>query len=123
MITVYSKEEFKSAAKAGEKKIIVKGAFAEEIRQKANRQKKIKKGAKIAGTAAFIGGIALMPFTGGASAAGAVAGATALTIGTLTITTAELAIIVGGGVAMAAIIKGYDKITVNPDGSVTVEKK
>lgn len=123
MITVYSKEEFKSAVKAGEKKIIVKGAFAEEIRQKASRQRKVKKGAKIAGAAALIGGIALMPFTGGASAAGAVAGATALTVGTLTISTAELAIIVGGGVIMTAMIKGYDKITVNRDGSVVLEKK
>ena len=120
MITVYSKEEFKSAVKAGEKKIVVKGAFAEELKKKATRQKKAKKGAIIGGGALVLGGLALAPFTGGASVAGAVAGATAL--GAFSLTTAQLAIIVGGGIAMTALIKGYKRIKFNTDGSVTIEK-
>lgn len=121
MITVYSKEEFNSAVKAGEKKIVVKGAFAEELKKKATRQKRAKKGAIIGGVGIVLGGLALAPFTGGASAAGAIAGATALTVGSLSMTTAELAIIVGGGIAMTSLIKGYKRIKFNADGSVTIE--
>lgn len=49
------------------------------------------------GALAVIGGLAAAPFTGGASLAGTVMGATAmgLTIGTVTISTAELAMILG----------------------------
>jgi hypothetical protein len=45
-----------------------------------------------------------------------------LTIGTVVISTTELAILVGGGVAMTALLKGYGKVKINPDGSVTIEK-
>ena len=122
MITVYSKEEFKSAVKAGEKKIVVKGAFAEELKKKATRQKRAKKGAIIGGGALVLGGLALAPFTGGTSAAASIAGATALTVGSFSLTTAELIVIVGGGIAMTALIKGYKRIKFNTDGSVTIEK-
>ena len=101
--------------------IVVKGAFAEELKKKATHQKRAKKGAIIGGGALVLGGLALAPFTGGASAAGAAAGATALTVGSLSLTTAELAIIVGGGIAMAGLLKGYN-IKFNRDGSVTLEK-
>lgn len=100
---------------------MVKGAFAEELKRKATRQKRARKGAIIGGGTLVLGGLALAPFTGGASAAGAVAGAMALTVGPLSLTTAELAIIVGGGIAIAGLLKGYN-IKFNSDGSVTLEK-
>ena len=113
MITVYSKDEFRAAAKAGEKEIVVKGPFADEIKKKVGTKKKVR----IA--TVLLGGLALVmaPFTGGGSLA-----VFGLTVGGLTISVLELAIIVGGGVAFAAILKDYRKITFNPDGSVTIEK-
>ena len=59
------------------------------------------------GALALIGGIAAAPFTGGVSLAGSVAGATAmgLTVGTINISTAELAMILG--FAAYAINKKY----------------
>ena len=117
MVTVYTKEELEKALKAKEGKIIVKGKLAEEIKRKKNRK---KKGAIAVGTIA-VASLLAIPFTGGLSA---VAGATAmgLTIGTVVISTTELAILVGGGVAMTALLKGYGRVKINPDGSVEIEK-
>lgn len=67
-------------------------------------------------TVAF--GFLAAPFTGGTSLAATAAG---LTLGSLTISVAELAIIVGGAVAITGIVKGCKNITFNPDGSVTME--
>ena len=110
MITVYSKDEFRAAAKAGEKEIVVKGPFADEIKKKIKKTKKV-------GIAALAGALIMAPFTGGGSLA-----VFGLTVGGLTISTLELAIIVGGGLAFTGMLKGYKKITFNPDGSVTIEK-
>lgn len=113
MITVYSKDEFRAAAKAGEKKIVVKGPFADEIKKKIKRTKKV-------GIAALAGasiGLIMAPFTGGGSLA-----VSGLTAGGLTISTHELAIIVGGGLVYKAMLEGYTKINFKPDGSVTIEK-
>ena len=113
MITVYSKDEFRAAVKAGEKKIVVKGPFADEIKKKIKRTKKVG----IAASAGALIGLIMAPFTGGGSLA-----VFGLTVGGLTISIGELAIIVGGGLAYKAMHEGYKKITFNPDGSVTIEK-
>jgi len=125
-MVVYTKSELEKAAKSGVSRITVKGQLAEEIK-KAAKKKKSRKAAKIVGgSLAALGGLALIPFTGGASAAGVVAGAsaiggTALAVTALTISAEELAILVFGSVVMAGVLKGYDKISLNPDGSVTME--
>lgn len=112
--TVYTKDEMRRALAAGERTIIAKGELAQEIRNKSKRSK----GAKIGGGILAVGGILAAPFTGGTSLAATAAG---LTIGTITISVAELAILVGGAVAITAIVKGCKNVTFNPDGSVTME--
>lgn len=64
------------------------------------------------------GSVAAIPFTGGASAAGVAIGA-GLTIGTVTISTTELAIICGTVIALKGIDKGC-KVKFSPDGGVEV---
>ena len=115
--TVYTTKELEDAVKAGEKKILLKGEVAEKIR----KRKKRKKGAIIGGAALAIGGLIALPFTGGASAAGIIGGL-GLTIGSVTITAGELAILVGGSLAAYGIHKGYD-IKFNGDGSVEITTK
>ncbi len=112
--TVYTKDEMRRALADGEKSIIAKGELAREIRNSSKR----RKGAKIGGGILAVGGLLAAPFTGGTSLAATAAG---LTLGSLTISVAELAIIVGGAVAITGIVKGCKKITFNPDGSVTME--
>ena len=70
--------------------------FANAVRSR-RRKAKVAKGAIGFGALAVIGGLAAAPFTGGASFAGTVMGATAmgLTVGTVTVSTAELAMILG----------------------------
>lgn len=102
------------ALEAGERTIIAKGELAQEIRKISKR----KKGAKIGGGLLAVGGLLAAPFTGGTSLAATAAG---LTIGSLTISALELAIIVGGAVAITGIVKGCKKVTFNLDGSVTME--
>lgn len=109
MKTVYTKEELKKALEAKESKIIIRGQLANEIKKKKQNK---KKGAIAVGLAAL--GISLA--TGGT---GAVAG---LTAGPVVISTAELLMLIGGGLCMSAILKGYRKIMLNPDGSVIIEK-
>lgn len=100
-----------------------------EIGRQLTKKKKAAKKAKIAGLAMIAAGIAAIPFTGGASAAGVASGmgamgltATGLTIGggTVAITTAELAILVGGSAAVLGILKGR-KVRLQSDGSVIIE--
>ncbi len=117
MKTVTTTKELEDAIKAGETKILLKGEIADKIRAK----KKRKKGALIGGIGLAAAGLIALPFTGGASSAGIIGGI-GLTIGSLTISAAELAILVGGSVAIFGIHKGYN-IKFNGDGSVTVEKK
>lgn len=106
MVTVYTKEELEQALKAKESHIRIKGELAESIKKKIKRQKTAKKigiGTAAVGVAAFI----TAPFTAGTSL---VAGAAAmgLTVGGLTISAAELAILIGGSVALAGILRGYN---------------
>lgn len=123
MTIVWTKEELRKAIERKEFPISCRGAIAEQLK----KRKKHSKAAKLGGAAIAVAGIAALHFTGGTSAAGVAAGAaamglTATTTASLTIgvSVAELAIIVGGGVAVFAILKGR-KIRLEKDGSLTVE--
>lgn len=119
MITVYTKNDLQKALKAKEKHIVVKGELAKTIKAKAKR-KKIVRNVGIGTIAAGLVAIAAAPLTGGASIATGIA-AVGLTGGGVTISTAELAIIIGGALGLAGLLKGYN-IKFNSDGSVTIEK-
>lgn len=114
MRTVPTKEELAKALKAKEK-VRVTGPLADSFIKK----QKSKKNTKIAAAAVAVGGLLAMPFTGGLSG---LATMTALTVGTVTISAAEIAVILGGTAAIYGIHKGY-KVKYNPDGSVEVEPK
>lgn len=91
-----------------------------EIAEKIIRKKKRKKGAVIGGIALVVGGLAALPFTGGVSAAG-ILGGLGLTVGAVTISAAELAILEGGSVTVYGIYKGYNvEFKSGPDGPVVV---
>ena len=111
MIVVRTKEELQEAVKNKTTSIRIEGPYAKEfantIRSRKRKAKTAKKTAMGVGALALIVGIAAAPFTGGVSLAGSVAGATAmgLTVGTITISTAELAMILG--FAAYAINKKY----------------
>lgn len=84
--------------------------------------------ARIGAGVLAVGGILAVPFTAGTSlaATGLTSGAMAATFagaagGCMTISTVELALIVGGTVAIAGIVKGCRNVTFNSDGSVTME--
>lgn len=111
MVTVRTKQELEVALKNKATSIRIEGPYAKEfantIRERKRKANTAKKTAMGVGALALIGGIAAAPFTGGVSLAGSVVGATAmgLTVGTITISTAELAMILG--FAAYAINKGY----------------
>lgn len=97
MIVVRTKEELQEAIKNKVDSIRIEDPYAKTF---ANAVRSRRRKAKVAigfGALAVIGGFAAAPFTGGASLAGTVMGATAmgLTVGTVTISTAELAMILG----------------------------
>lgn len=118
MKIVKTMSELEAAIKANERMIRAEGKIAEQI----IKAKKRNKAATIGGAAAIAAGVVLAPFTGGASLMGAAAG-TALTVGTITITATELAIICGFTMGMTALLKNYDKISINAkEGTVTLEK-
>lgn len=120
MVTVTTKAALKRAIENKQFPIRCTGEIAEQIIKKKKRSKR----AKITGGAVALAGLAALPFTGGASAVATGAGLTAmgLTIGggVVAISTAELALLIGGGVAILAILKGR-KIKLQPDGTVIVE--
>lgn len=120
MVTVSTKAQLKAAIEQKQFPIKCVGEIAEQMRKKKKRATKTK----IAGAAIALAGVAAIPFTGGASAVATGAGLTAMGLtvggGTLIISTAELAILVGGGIAITAILKGR-KIKYQADGSVMVE--
>ena len=97
MITERSKQELEVALKNKTASVRIEGPYAKTF---ANAVRSRRRKAKVAigfGALAVIGGLAAAPFTGGASLAGTVMCATAmgLTVGTVTICTAELAMILG----------------------------
>ena len=103
MVTVTTKEELEKALDDKEKEILVEGEMAKKI----IRKKRMKRGALITGGASILGGIALLPFTGGGSA---IAIAHGLTAGGITISTTE--IFVGAGLLLSAssllLLKNYE---------------
>lgn len=116
MITVYTRSEFNRAIDNRESIIICKGSVAEEFKSKHRK----KKALSVGGIVLAIGGLIAIPFTCGASGAvtaGTIAG---LTVGTITLTTAELTMICGTTVALLGILKGA-KVTFNKDGNVIVK--
>ena len=121
MKTVYTKEELAETLKKGET-ALVKGSLASEIREKFEKRKKVRKSTAIAGATIAVAGVVAAPFTGGTSLAGTAVGlgAMGLTIGTITISIGELALLLGAGLAAYGIYKKC-KVTFNKDGSVTIE--
>ena len=119
--TVYTKEELAETLKKGET-ALVKGSLASEIRKKYETRKKVRKSTAITGGAIAVAGLVAAPFTGGTSLVGsAVAlGAMGLTIGTITISIGELALLLGAGLAAYWIYKNCE-VKFNMDGSVTIE--
>ena len=119
MITVTTKQEFEQALQNREPLILCKGDAAKPFL----KQRKRKRGAIIGGVIAAVAGIAAIPLTGGASAIGSMGVIAGLTVGTITISAAELAIICGTTIALVGIIKGgrVRFVTSVQDGSVSVE--
>lgn len=107
MITVSTKEDLKRALENKEKQIKVTGKLAETMRRKS----KVRKASKFGAAALIIGGIIAIPFTGGASSRVTAMGLamTGLTVGTVTISTAELAILCGFIIGMTGLLKGAKK--------------
>ena len=121
MKTVYTKEELAETLKKGET-ALVKGSLASEIREKLKKRKKVRKSTAIAGATIAVAGVVAAPFTGGTSLAGTAVGlgAMGLTLGTITISIGELALLLDAALAAYGIYKGC-KVTFNKDGSITVE--
>lgn len=113
MKTVKTKEEFEQAILNRETKILCVGAAATPFIQKRKR----KRAATIGGGLVALAGLVAIPFTAGASAPLVAAG---LTIGSVTITAAELFIIFGGVIALTGVIKGA-KVVFKKNGEVVVE--
>ena len=114
---VYTTTELEEAIKSGETKLLLKGEIAEMIRKRKARKKRTL----IGGLALAAAGLVALPFTLGASTP-LLIGGLGLTIGTVTISAAELAILVGGSIAIIGLCKDFT-ITFNSDGSVTLERK
>lgn len=124
MTTVNNRTEFEEALKSNAQKIKVVGPYANTLAQKYGKKESSNSGI-IAG-AVGLGSLLLVPFTCGASllgegiAAGTIfgvtAGATALTIGTITISTTELMIICGSVLGAMAIAKDYNAKITYEDG-------
>ena len=121
MKTVYTKEQLEETLKNGET-ALVKGSLASEIRKKYETRKKVRKSTAITGGAVAIAGLVAAPFTGGTSLVGTAVGlgAMGLTIGTITISIGELALLLGAALAAYGIYKNC-KVKFNMDGSVTIE--
>lgn len=115
MVTVSTKEELKAAMDRHEPKILATGSLAESMRKKS----KVKKGLGIGGLLLAIGGVIMIPFTAGTSS---VITAMGLTIGTVSVSATELAILCGFTLGFFGIIKGAS-IKYNSDGSVEIEPK
>ena len=108
MVVVITKEELQEAIKNKVDSIRIEGPYAGIVAQKIRSRKKVKKVAIGVGTLALVGGVIAAPFTGGASLAGSAVGLTAmgLTVGAITITTTQLAMLLGFGAF--AIYKKYN---------------
>ena len=128
MVTVYTKEELAKAIENKTSKILCKGDVANEITKEFLDKRKKNRLGTLAGIAMIAAGTVALPFTGGMSAVGIVAGAgsaaiyarAGLKLGPIEMSPGELAIICGTIIAVLAILKGM-RVTFKPDGSVIVE--
>ncbi len=124
-ITVRSKSELEQALKNNKGACIrVEGAYAQTLANKLSLRKKTGKLAVAGGALAILGGLAAAPFTGGASLAGSAAGMAAMaTVGTITLSTGQLAMVLGlvGALGGYALHKNYHIKVASKDGSVVVE--
>ena len=104
MVVVRTKEELQEAIKNKVDSIRIEGPYAGIVAQKIRSRKKVKKVAIGVGTLALVGGVIAAPFTGGASLAGSAVGLTAmgLTVGAVTLTTTQLAMLLGVGGSLLA---------------------
>lgn len=124
MVTVTTKEELELALNTKEASILIKGELAKTMRKK----KKIKKATILSGAGIILAGVALIPFTGGASLTASTIGFTVATGGTtIAATTAEIAILsgvaaLGLGTISMALLKEYS-IEYTPDGGVKLTHK
>lgn len=124
MVTVTTKEELELALNNKEASILIKGELAKTMRKK----KKIKKATILSGAGIILAGVALIPFTGGASLAASTIGFTVATGGTtIAATTAEIAILsgvaaLGLGTISMALLKDYS-FEYTPDGGVKLTHK
>lgn len=125
MVVVRTKEELQEAIKNKVDSIRIEGPYAGIVAQKIRSRKK-KKMAMGVGTLALVGGVVAAPFTGGASLAGSAAGLTAmgLAVGAVTLTTTQLAMLlgVGGSLLAYSIHEKYSlKSVKDKEGNVSVE--
>lgn len=119
---VRTKTELETALKAKTKKITVVGPYAEQIAREYQKWHKVAKASGgIGAVGVALASIGAAPFSGGLSLAGLAASA-ALTVGTVTISAVELAIICGFTLGMYGLSKGYD-VKYSPDGTVEIIKK
>lgn len=131
VVNVTTKDELERAVKDNAEKIVITGDLAKKIIS-TQKKKSIVKRAGIASVVlsavAAAAGLAAAPFTGGASAVAGVSFATAaLTGGGITLTTAEVAILVVGALGALGISVGIINIIAKnynvkvSAGSTTVE--
>ena len=102
MVVVRTKEELQEAIKNKVDSIRIEGPYAGIVAQKIRSRKKVKKVAIGVGTLALVGGVIAAPLAG--SAVGLTA--MGLTVGAVTITTTQLAMLLGFGAF--AIYKKYN---------------
>lgn len=119
--TVSTKEQLKAAIERKEFPIRCVGKAAQMLIKKKKKAKR----AKVAGVLIALAGIAAIPFTAGMSSTAVAAGftATGLTIGGggIVMSTAELAILIGGGIAVLGVLKGRKVRYDATNGSVIIE--
>lgn len=131
MVTVQSQAELTAAMDRKEKQICIIGPLAEELYPKLQKKKKIKKKILITGAVLVACGIVVAPFTLGTSLTGTAAGLAmaGVTIGTISLTAGELAMILGSVtlVSMYTIYKGGKIIIrLNPETEkpeIIIERK
>jgi len=126
MIVVRTKEELQEAVKNKVDSIRIEGPYAGIVVQKIRSRKKVKKMAMGVGALALVGGVVAAPFTGGASLAGNAVGLTAmgLIVGAITISTTQLAMLlgVGGSLLAYSIHEKYSlKLVKDKEDNVSVE--
>lgn len=115
MKTVSTKKELEKAIIQGEKHFLLKGEIAREIIKKKQRSKV----AKIASGILAVGGVLAAIPTGGASLGVTAMG---LTVGTITMSAAELVIILAGSTLVISALKGRNiKLRIKDNSGNEVE--